>query len=810
MMKTEFQNSIHQNPRLNKRLAGVSALALCFGFVDLVAVSAAQAQSVSTDEAEGSEDSSDRRLGTVTVSARRRTESLKDVPVSVTAVSGEAQELVAAPDISYLAQSVPNTTLEASRGTNSTLTAFIRGVGQQDPVAGFESGVGIYLDDVYLNRPQGALLDLYDIERIEVLRGPQGTLYGRNSVGGAVKYVTKKPSGEPSLTVKGAVGTFAQTDLVVSGELPVSDQFILTGGVGVFRRDGFGENLTTGQDNYNKDVIALRAGAYWDMDTVQIKLLGDYLEDTSNPKGGYRLIPGLITQTPVLDDVFDTRGGLQGINEAEAYGATLTFDWQLAPNWTFKSITAWREDERFQQIDFDALPVEDVDVPVVYENEQFTQEFQLLYEGDAISGLAGAYYIDATAAQNGDIILGLAGSFLNLPRLNANLSGDVATESWSLFGDLTFDLEHLMGLEGVELAVGGRYTSDERRSDVLRRTFLGNTPPFGDDGFLIATTSDFQGEETFTDFSPRVSLSWRPDENHNLYASYSQGFKGGGFDPRGKSTIVTSDLDGDGDVDSDDVFEFFLFDPEEVDSYEIGWKAILADGRVSSNIALFYADYTDVQIPGSVGGTDPVTNAPTFFGATTNAGAAEFKGIELEGQWLAGQDALTSGDAFTIGWGLGWIDAEYTEFVTGTPPVDISDDRVVQNTPEFSGALTTNYTRPFAAFGQDGALSVLTQTSHKSETHNFEVRNDFLDQGAYTLFDASLVWTSADDRLQVGVHGKNVFDEEYIIAGHSFLAQNTDGSFLQPLRPASIGLEGIATAFYGPPRTVTGSIRVRF
>ena len=143
----------------------------------------------------------------IIVTARRRDERLIDVPVAITAYSGEALEKAGAIDITEIGQTTPNTTLEVSRGSNSTLSAFIRGVGQQDPVSGFEQGVGIYLDDVYLNRPQAAVLDIYDVERIEILRGPQGTLYGRNTIGGAVKYVTKPLPQDFSLKIKGSLGT---------------------------------------------------------------------------------------------------------------------------------------------------------------------------------------------------------------------------------------------------------------------------------------------------------------------------------------------------------------------------------------------------------------------------------------------------------------------------------------------------------------------------------------------------------------------------------------------------------------------------
>ena len=786
------------------RIGEASLKAGLFAFCSTVSLSAGAGTVLAqNDEATGASDD------VIIVSARRRDESLQDVPIAVTAVSGEQLELQGVQDITYLTQSVPNLTLEVSRGTNSTLTAFIRGVGQQDPVAGFEAGVGIYVDDVYLNRPQVAVLDIYDVERIEVLRGPQGTLYGRNTVGGAIKYVTKRLGDEPLAKLRASGGTFGQFDIISTAEMPLADNFAVGGSVAYFSRNGFGENLTTGEENYNKEVLAFRASAEYDNDRVFIRLAGDYLEDSSNPKGGHRLIPGLFSGAPILDNVFDSRSGITGENIAEAYGAALHVEIALNDQWTLKNIAAWRQDDNVQQIDFDALPAADVDVPVIYENEQFTEELQLLYEGEAIAGVLGFYYIDANAFNTFDVVLATTGDLISLPGLNANTTGDVDTNSWSIFGDVTFNLENLFGWSGFELAVGGRYTSDKRSSDVLRQTFIGgNTPPFGGTtSTLIATTSDFSGEETFTDFSPRVSLAWSPNNDHNFYASYSQGFKGGSFDPRGQSTAVNVDFDGDGDVDDADIFEFFLFEPEEVDSYEIGWKAQFAEGRISSNLAVFYADYTNVQIPGSQGGTDPVTGAPTFIGVTTNAGGAEFIGVELEGTALLAQDTFASGDSFSVAWGAGWIDADYTEFVVGD--VDLADLRVVQNTPEFSGAITTNYTHPANFFGRGGDVSFITQTSYKSRTSQFEVPNAFLDQGGYGLFDASLVWNSDDGRLQIGVHGKNLFDREYRVAGYNFLAQNPDGSFVSPLT-STLGLEGIQTAFFGPPRTVTGTVQVQF
>lgn len=780
----------------------------------LLAVSSVMAISSTTGvafaQAEG-ERASATPSDVIIVSSRRREESLQDVPIAVTAISGDQLQLQGAQDITYLSQSVPNLTLEVSRGTNATLTAFIRGIGQQDPVAGFEAGVGIYVDDVYLNRPQGAVLDIYDVERIEVLRGPQGTLYGRNTVGGAVKYVTKRLGDEPAVRLRASGGTFGQLDFIGTAEMPLTEELAVGGSVAYLSRNGFGENLTTGEENYDKNIFAVRASTEYDNDRLFVRLAGDYVRDSSSPKGGHRLIPGLFSGAPVLDDVYDSRGGLTGENEAENFGAALHIEYALNDEWTIKNIAAWREDESFQQIDFDALPSADVDVPVIYENEQFTEELQLLYEGDAVAGILGFYYIDANAFNTFDVLLETTGAlpFVGLPGLNANTTGDVDTSSWSIFSDITLDLEELIGAPGFELALGGRYTSDKRSSQVLRTTFINGLSDAlgGNSAIPIAVTSDFEGEKTFTDFSPRVSLAYSPNNDHNFYVSYSQGFKGGSFDPRGQSSAVNADFDNDGDIDADDIFEFFLFDPEEVDSYEVGWKANLFGGRVTSNLAAFYADYTNVQIPGSQGGTDPLTNAPTFIGVTTNAGGAEFFGIEWEGTALLAEDFFGSGDTFSVSWGGGWIDAEYTEFLVGT--VDLADQRVVQNTPEFSGAITTNYTHPVRLFDQSGDLTFITQTSYKSETNQFEVPNPLLDQSGYGLFDASLVWTTGDGRLQIGIHGRNLFDREYRVAGYNFVAQNTDGSFVSPLT-STLGLEGIVTAFYGPPRTVTGTIQVQF
>ncbi|MEE4208611.1 MAG: TonB-dependent receptor [Parvularcula sp.] len=786
----------------NERLGARSALLLSVAAAAWAPMALAQAPAPTADEAIDDQ---------IVVTARRRGESLQDVPIAVTSISGEQLEALGTPDITYIAQTTPNVTLEVSRGTNTTLTAFIRGVGQQDPVAGFENGVGIYIDDVYLNRPQGVVLDIYNVERIEVLRGPQGTLYGRNTIGGAVKYITKRLGDEPSLNLRGQVGTFNQRDVIATAELPVSDMLRVGASVASFKRDGFGTNITTGAENYNKDIVAARGTIEFEpSDRVFFRLMGDYIKDDSNIRGGYREIPDLTDpNAELLDDVFDTAGGIQGPNELEAYGLALTGEVRLSDTLTLKSITSYRDDETVTQIDFDALPAVDLDVPAIYENDQFTQEVQFTYEGgNGISGVAGLFYIDANALTTFDTLLGTL--IPGLPGFNANVFGDVETQSWAVFSDFSFDLERLIGLPGFELSVGGRYTEDERTSRVLRQSYLsGRTPALGGDPNAQipfgGPTSDFNGSETFTNFDPRVSLSWNPVPEHNFYATYSQGFKGGGFDPRGQTTAAP-DQDGDGTVSDAEIFEFMSFDPETVNSYELGWKSRLLSGRWTNNVAVFFADYKDIQIPGSFGGEDAQGNQ-TFIGVTTNAGAGEFYGLEIEGNMLWSDDLSGIGDSFSTAYSLGLMDAEYTEFNTldAGQPFDASEVRVVQNTPDTNASLTTNYTRPLAG----GDLSFLTVTSYRSSVNQFEIPNAFIDQDGFTLFDASLVWTSPDGRYQLGFHGKNLTDEEYRVSGYNFLAQNQAGEFLQPLTPA-LGTTGVATSFYGPPRQVFATLEVSF
>jgi len=747
--------------------------------------------------------------GTIIVTARRREERLVDVPVAVSSFGAETLQQRGSVDITDIAQITPNTTLEESRGTNSTLSAFIRGIGQQDPVSGFEQGVGIYLDDVYLNRPQAAVLDIYDVERIEVLRGPQGTLYGRNTIGGAVKYVTRELPEETSIRLRGTVGTYGRAEGVVTASTPLTDIVRVGASVARLSRDGFGENLTTGEENYNKDIWAARGTIEvgGNGEPYLLRFSGDWTHDMSNARGGHRLIEGAASGAPVLDNVFDTRGGLvDPEQDVEAFGLALNARVDLSDALTLRSITAYREDDSASPIDFDALPAVDLDVPAFYRNSQVSQEVQLIWDdGGPFTGLLGGYYLNATADTQFDVRL-----FTTFGGFTAFTEANVDTETFAVFGDFTYDLT-----DQISLSLGGRYTWDERTAEILRQNYLGGgSPVFGGAGIAFgAPSTNFQGSADFNKFTPRASISFQPTPDHNFYASYSQGFKGGGFDPRGVGTNAPAADQDNGPTDAE-IADFLSFQPESVDSYEVGYKGNLLDDAVYVAVAGFYADYTDVQIPGSVGCTTIVDGQPTqsFCGIVTNAGAVDIMGIEFETNARLGRDMFAEGDELRFQGSLGWIDAEYKEYITliNGQPTDVADFREVQNTPEWSGSATLGYTTPAGS----GDLYLGSTVSYRSETTQFEIPNPYLDQSGYALWDASIVWTSADGGFSLGLYGRNLTDKEYRTSGYTFVAANaTTGALLldgdgnpQP----TLGTEGTLTAFYGNPRQVYLTATIEF
>ena len=697
-------------------------------------------------------------LDDVVVSARRRDELLKDVPISVSAIGEERLEQTGASDITALQQQTPNATVQVARGSNSTLISFIRGVGQQDPLWGFEPGVGLYVDDVYVARPQGAVLDIYDVQRIEVLRGPQGSLYGRNTVGGAIKYVTNGLSQDPELTLRGAYGSYNQIDLMAVGSIPLADNFRVGGAVASYQRDGYGTNINTGAEHYNKDVLAGRLSAEWEpREDMSIRLAYDRVQDDTNPRHGSRLVAGATPASAVLPSVYDTNAGLGDDNSVMSQGASATVQIDLSDHWTFKSITAWRDGETTTLIDFDNTPAPTLDIPAFYADDQLTQEFQFLFDYDRIQGVAGFFYLNGHAEGAFDTILGNAGIVIGT-------AGEVNTESWAGFADVNLDLT-----DRLHLGLGVRYTLDEKEGTVFRANYLGATrsPVLGGAPRApLLVRSNYTNSNDFSQFTPRIALSYDLTDDVTTYVSYSQGFKSGGFDMRGDVILTPNTVNG--------------YDPETVDSYEIGMKGAL--DRLTFAAAAFYNEYQDQQV------TTQVPAGASIASFVDNVGSSTFYGFEFEGR-------LRILDNLSASFAVGYLHSEFEEFLRFNLATrtfeDISHLVVLQNAPEWTGYLGFTWIGDVGG----GDLAVTPSISYRGDSSMFEFPNPILDQQAYSVVDLSIVWTDPTDRFTVGLYGKNLTDEEYRVGGYNFPGALFNNSII---------------GYYGPPRTFTASLKVNF
>ena len=723
------------------------------------------------DGAAGAEAARTLVLQEVVVTARRREETLRDVPIAITAVTGAELEMRGAPDLTDLQRATPSLTLQVSRGTNSTLTAFIRGVGQQDPLWGFEPGVGLYVDDVYLARPQGAVLDILDVERIEVLRGPQGTLYGRNTIGGAVQFVTRRLASEPELTLRAEAGSYDELNGVAIGSVPLGETVRVGAAIGRYSRDGFGENLYSGADHgLAKDVFTGRAALeFLPSERWFLRLAYDRVHDTSNVYHGHRETAGVGADAAVLPDVFDTRAGLGDWGEVDTEGYSLLAEWRLSDVVTLKSISAYREGETDTiGIDFDGTPAPVLDIRTApnggYDDRQFSQELQALFEFERWQGVVGLYYLDAMALGGFDSLLQNAIPGLGLTQ---QVSGRVDTESIAAFADLSFTLS-----DRLEASIGGRYTRDDKDGQVYKANYLGLGSPLS--GIPVAplqVLTDYERSKSFSEFTPHASLTFKFSDDMNAYLSYGKGFKSGGFDMRGDAAAYPGTVEG--------------YDPETVDAYELGFKATLLDGRLTFATALFDQEYKNQQVTTQFAGPPP----SFVVSVVDNVGKSRIRGFELEGS-----AQLT--ERLSARFSASCLDTEFLEYFTYDPVtqqlVDVADQRDLQNTPDWMGYLGLTHR---TTLGNGSRLEITASAAYRGDVNIFETPVPQIDQQAYWLYDAGIAWTSAQDTWRIGVYGRNLADKHYRTGGYVFPGALFNDSLI---------------GFYGPPRQVRASLQYRF
>lgn len=732
---------------------------------------------------------SEKGLERIEVTARKTVETLQEVPISITSLGAEQLSEMGAAVITEVAQFSPNTTLQTSRGTNSTLTAFIRGVGQQDPLWGYEPGVGIYIDDVYVARPQGAVLDLLNVQRIEVLRGPQGTLYGKNTIGGAIKYVTKPMVGDPTMSVRGTVGSYGQKDIKLTGQFPLIDNKLYIGaGFASLNRDGFGQFLQSAlpdqdRENYNKDLTAARITVeYTPTDDLFFRLSWDKTEDDSNSKGGYRLLPSLLTDAPVPDSVFDSYTSLPTFNKVEIEGISLTANWDVSEDLSLKYIGSSRESYSPTNIDFDNTALDIFDVPAIYDDENTTHELQANYRKGDFSLVSGIYYYDGESCGQFEAILGFLGrAAFNTPGLTREVNGCNNSESVAVYAQSSFNLT-----EDLSMTLGARYTDEEKQAFVKNGLILDNVYP--ESGWIpgyvrpagdlvpqvlgVDTdgdgTLDAPSKESWSRFTPRVGLEYQLNRDVMLFASYAQGFKSGTFNPRATENEPA-------------------VNPEVVDSFETGVKADW-NSSLRTNVTLFSLDHKDRQYISVLPGAS-ASQLNQFLG---NVGESNSKGIEAEITYVAS-------DNLTFDIALGYIDSEFEEVIEQTEagPINIADRFSVSNTPD----TTANFAAKYLLETSSGDVVLSANYSYRGDYSLFE-QDNLLNQDGYGLLNLNAVWYSDDGHWQVGLHGKNLTDEEYLVGGYQFVTPDPSAPNDVSLYTPGLGGDNTLIGYYGDPRTV--------
>ncbi len=711
-----------------------------------------------------------RELGAVTVTARRREESLQNVPVAVSAFDADELRNLQAQQIIDLQGAVPNLNIVQGRGSANSTNVFIRGIGQPDALQSFDPGVGVYVDDVYLSRINGTLFTLFDVERVEVLRGPQGTLYGKNSTGGAIRLVSRAPGQEQEGAIELAIGDYGRFDSRFYANQPLTETFAVSLAGALINSDGYVTEPVTGQDYNEDDNSALRMRMGWTPnDDFSAIVSFDYSHQDNaltlgNPEATLfqtDLARGLVALRPASgsDYDFETRTSFAPGDDQKLMhnGVSAVLDWQMSEQWALKSISAYRTLNTRSYVDIDASEFELGDVLVALDQNQTSQEFQFLYDnGSNLNGVFGLYYLkeDVPSHQEAyaDSFLAFNGAPISFLR---TVDDDLETTSYAAFADLSWEFAESWTLSG-----GARYTRDEK--DYFR-----TTSTFSNLAALRGTFA-FTESDSWSKTTPSISLSKAFGENATGYLSANEGFKSGGFNGRANSATEVSS-----------------FDPETVWTYELGFKATTADRRLAGNFAVFYSEYEDFQARVSEV-QNPGAPIPTFAFPVLNAAKLGIAGAEFEGIMLIG-------DATQVSTQIGWLDADYDEF----------DDPRVDLNPALAGlhehvAFAPDWTARIAAqhsffLGNGGVITVGGDASYRDDTWLSVDNRDVLKQDAFTLVGLFGVYDTPGGTWQLRAGVRNLTDELYKTDAQEF---------------SSVG--NIQTAYYGMPRNYYVSARWNF
>ncbi|MEM7780025.1 MAG: TonB-dependent receptor [Pseudomonadota bacterium] len=737
------------------------------------------------------EEASEGQGNTIIVTARRREERLLDVPVAVTAFGQEDLQKLQAVDLSGLQAVAPNLNLVQGRGSAASANIFIRGLGQPDALQTFDPAVGIYLDGVYLSRIQGALLNLFDVERIEVLRGPQGTLYGKNTTGGAISIVSRKPDyDEASVAGSALYGSFDQVLLNGYVSTPIVQDSVSFSLAGQWdRRDGIVTDPLTERSFNDRNSLTVRGILRAQpTDTLEVIASGDYNRQRNELTLGYPTTP--LTQTDFVTGAtqlvpaepfgpYDFQASTSFTGDEgqrlDHWGVNVTVNWEVSNAITLTSITSWRDLEPDLFIDIDASEAELGDVFVGIDQRQFSQELQLKWDTDRFRGVLGLFYLNENIASRqeafADDLFAAGGIPLTFVR---TIDDEQNTKSYAAFGQATYDVTDRLSVTG-----GLRYTYEERTYDRFTTT-ISNSPfldglDFSFPGDLPAPLNT-DNEADFDAFTPSLTLSFKPDEDSQIYATISRGFKSGGFNGRANGlNDLTQVVDGTPQLVT-------TFEPETVWTYEAGAKASFLDGRVYLASNVFYSDFRNFQA--RVGG-GAVASFPVL-----NAGKLSIWGAELEA-------VIKPTRMWTLRTNFGYLDAEYDEFNDGRRPPTFSCNPTgteVTCEPAFAPPITftvaTDYRIPVGDLG----TVTLGGDARFVDRHFLSVDNrPGLVEPGYWLTNAFVRFDNSSRTWYVQGGVKNLFDELYRTDGQEF---------------SSVG--NIQTVYFGDPRTFNVSVGFAF
>lgn len=729
-------------------------------------------------------------LEVIVVTARKREESLQDTPISISAFSAEGLSSRQINKVSGIAQLTPALTFEEAApisGNSAVAVLFIRGIGQVESIPTVDLGVGLYVDGVYLARSVGGVLDLVDAERVEVLRGPQGTLFGRNTIGGAISITSKKP--DEYWSGEGSILYGADNHVVAKGSLniPLSDNLFLKTSGAYTLQDGYVKKPANGRDTGDQNRLSLRSHLRaTPTDNLELNLIVDatrerthgaaYVLNDTNVTGLAPVFPdgtstpfpqdqkaalfpfffnevinaGIcgsvppppnapVSNPPLIAQCFGANyispnldtdySDLFNFSNLDIWGASFTADLDLGAV-QLKSITAYRETRAEYNLDQAHVPLVVARVASTNNQWQFTQELQLLGQAfdDRLNYILGTFYFKEKASTFEDI---------NFPIVNFRSGGRTDNDSVAAFAQATYDVTDQLSFTG-----GIRYTRDQKR--FAPETFVRNSLIGIPDGFPIVAVINQNGipviapedKLTFKRWTPMANISYKITPDILAYLTYSEGFKSGGFTQRVFPPTVLAPGQTVGDA--------FGFAPEIAKVVEGGLKADLFDRKVRVNASIYHTDYSGVQVT-----VQDVSVAPIIL----NAASAEIWGGELEATIIPFDRAL-------LELGIGYIDAKFKEVAPGSQ-VQVTDKFI--KTPEFTLHVGASY----EFFLTDSwTMAPRVDWSYRSRTENNAINSPQASQPGYHLFNAGITFEN-DSGFAIIARVENISNERYITGAFS-------------------------------------------